>query len=555
MKSKDFFLSNLKSFLVQLDSRKSILIIIILLIITGSFLRIYGINKVYTEYDDIGVISIHKGHIGSKIINPFESIIDYPLKVDMESAHQIENSFLHPFYIAYTWTYAPAQYILLPLIINQDDEFDEVVFKGRIISSIFSISGLCLLFYLMYLINGRLLNWTIPIVLTIPIFSANSILYSHHMSPYSAYFFSTCLRLVLLFKYFFSKITFRQIVFSLSLLFYLSYLTVLFIFPVCLTYLFKLRESDNSKYPNKYLHDFSTLIICFLIAIPGLLVLKSKSGNQGVMPPEFKDLSSIIEITLHLVRQLYISIESIVYGVIRNEYLFTLFLLVIGFLFIKKLVIGYKKLNKTKFYFISIISILLQWIILHLSGVLPLDQTRHMLVILPIFTIVIFYLLMDLKISGYGPLIILLILIVTYGSSKYSVNLIESKFSNFDYKILNDRDEKVILLYQSTLGPLKYYDSSEKKVYFIDMNSFQNHYSKMNFPDEILLVSQQTPIFNNSLYENYKDLLPGLFCNYSIKTLYEKDSKVFFTYNNYAPNSNKNGMFVYQMSRVNENQC
>ena len=126
---------------------------------------------------------------------------------------------------------------------------------------------------------------------------------------------------------------------------------------------------------------------------------------------------------------------------------------------------------------------------------------------------------------------------------------------NFDYKILNDRDEKVILLYQSTLGPLKYYDSSEKKVYFIDMNSFQNHYSKMNFPDEILLVSQQTPIFNNSLYENYKDLLPGLFCNYSIKTLYEKDSKVFFTYNNYAPNSNKNGMFVYQMSRVNENQC
>ena len=549
MKPENSLLSNLKSFLVQLDSRRSILVVISILIIIGSFLRVYGINKVYTEYDDIGVVSIHKGHIGSKNINPVEGFIDYPLEVDMESAHSIENTILLPFYIAYTWTYAPAQYIFLPLLLNEDDEFDVVVFKGRIISTIFSIMALCLLSYLMYVLNGRLLTWINPIVLTIPIFSANSILYAHHMGPYSAYFFSTSLGLVLVYQYFISKITLRKIVILLSLLFYLSYLTVLFALPIFLIYLFKLRDMNNFHCPKKYLHDFLTLLISLIITAPGLLILKTNSGGRGVMPPEFIDISSLIDIVYHLAIQFYVSIESILYGVVRHDYLFVLLFFTIGLLLIKKLVIGYKKLNKTRIYVVSILSILFQWIILHLFGALPLDETRHMLVILPLFTIVIFYAFKDINFKGYSLLAILVISTATYSASIYSVNLIESKYSNFDYNLLNARDEKVILLYRSTLGPLKYYDLSEKQVYFIDMNSFQNHYSKMDFPDEILLVSQQTQIFNEGLYDKYKDLLPDLFCNYSIQSLYEKDSGIYFTYNNYDANSNKNGMFVYQMKK------
>ena len=125
MKPENSLLSNLKSFLVQLDSRRSILVVISILIIIGSFLRVYGITKVYTEYDDIGVVSIHKAHIGSKTIDPLEELISYPLQVDMESAHSIENNLLLPFYIGYTWTYAPGQYVLLPLLLDEDDEFDD----------------------------------------------------------------------------------------------------------------------------------------------------------------------------------------------------------------------------------------------------------------------------------------------------------------------------------------------------------------------------------------------------------------------------------------------
>ena len=80
------------SFFKLLESQKCILIALTILVLTGSFLRIYGVSHVYTEYDDIGVVSIHKAHVGSKEINPIEGLIDYPIKVDMESAHSIENN-------------------------------------------------------------------------------------------------------------------------------------------------------------------------------------------------------------------------------------------------------------------------------------------------------------------------------------------------------------------------------------------------------------------------------------------------------------------------------
>lgn len=219
MKTRNFKYNPLQYFSLPINNKKNILIVVSILILIGSFLRVYGLDKVYTEYDDIGVVSVHKGHIGTKNINIFEGIINSPLLVDMESAYSIENSMKLPFYIAYTWTYAPAQYVILPLLLNNDDSFEEVVFKGRLISAFFSIMSIVLIAYLMYIVSGRVLTWTLPIVITIPIFSANSILYAHHMSPYSAYLFSTCLGLVLLYQYYISKITLRQIIVILAFLF------------------------------------------------------------------------------------------------------------------------------------------------------------------------------------------------------------------------------------------------------------------------------------------------------------------------------------------------
>ena len=555
MKNHNSKYTSLQFFLLRKNNTKHILIVISILILIGSFLRVYGTDKIYTEYDDIGVVSIHKGHIGTKNINIFEGFINYPLIVDMESAYSIENSMLLPFYIAYTWTYAPAQYVLFPLLLDEDDKYVVVVVKGRLISAFFSVMSLVLLAYLMYIVSGRALTWTLPIVLAIPIFSANSILYAHHMSPYSAYLFSTCLGLVLLYQYYISKITLRQIIVILAFLFYLSYLIARFAIPVLLIYLNKLRNQNNKRDLVRYLRDLISVLIGVAITFPGLLNIIINSRARDVISPYFKDTSSLVDIVLHLVIQFYSSVKSILYGVMRHDYLFTILFAVIGLLLIKKLFSGYKKLNESRIYIISILSILFQWIVLHVIGVLPLDETRHMLIILPLITMLIFYVLKDINMKGYGILAILIIALSSYSSTIYSVDLIKSKYSNFDYSFLDKRDEKVILLYRSTLGPMKYYDNGEKKVYFIDMNSFQNNYLTMGFPDEFLLVSQQTKISNEGLYDKYKEKISGLFCNYSIRPLYEKDSDIFFTYNNYPKSSNKNGMFVYQMKKEGNNQC
>jgi len=319
--------------------------------------------------------------------------------------------------------------------------------------------------------------------------------------------------------------------------------------------LHKLKNQNNKRDLIKHRRDLISLLMGIAITFPGLLIVKINSGVRGAISPVFKDTSSLVDIVLYLVIQFYSSVKSILFGVMRHDYLFTILFAVIGLLLIKKLFIGYKKLNESRIYIISILSILFQWIVLYVIGILPLDEIRHMLVILPLITMLIFYVLKDINIKRYGVVAIILITAASLSSTIYSVDLIESKYSNFDYSLLDKRDEEVILLYRSTLGPMKYYDSGEKKVYFIDMNSFQNNYLTMNFPDELLLVSQQTKISNEGLYDKYKEKIPGLFCNYSVRPLYEKDSNIFFTYNNYPASSNKNGMFVYQMKKESANQC
>lgn len=538
-----------------IDSQSFIFFIITLLIFLGFFLRVYGIDKVYTEYDDIGVVSIHKAHLGEKTINPLGKVINYPIKVDMESVHSIENNLILPFYIGFTWTYAPGQYFILPLLLDKDDDFDEVLFKGRILSSIFSIIGIILLAYLMYSINRGVFNWVFPVALSIPIFSSNSILYAHHMSPYSAYFFSMSVGLFLLYQYFIQKITFRKLVVVLSFLFYLSYLTILFAIPSLILYLNNINDTNLSGRINKYLRDLVTLCISILIITPGLLILKTSSGGKGINSPEFDGLLSLHTIFNHLLSQIHVSLVSIVHGFIRFDYLLLFFTITLSLLLAKFFIFDFKKMSQDRLYFISTLSILLQWLILHIFGFLPLDATRHLLIILPIVSFAVFYLLKDTNMKKYSLLLFLLISVASYSASKYSINLIESKFSNFNYSVLDSRNEKVILLYRSTLGPLKYYDNKDKKIYFIDVNSFRTEYESIKFPNEILLVSQQTEIFNERLYEKYKKTLPGIFCNYAIKKIYEKDSETFFTYDNYDANSNKNGMFVYQLKKTNINQC
>ena len=71
----------------------------------------------------------------------------------------------------------------------------------------------------------------------------------------------------------------------------------------------------------------------------------------------------------------------------------------------------------------------------------------------------------------------------------------------------------------------------------------------------MLLVSQSSKISDEDIYPYYQNILKNIFCEYSIKPIIEKDSNVFFTYNNYRNQSNKNGMFVYKMTKSEKSLC
>ena len=189
------------------------------------------------------------------------------------------------------------------------------------------------------------------------------------------------------------------------------------------------------------------------------------------------------------------------------------------------------------------------------SEIINNEYNKSLTFILKYIVILIFYALKDIRIKPYSIFALALVIISSIGATSYSIDLIKSKYSNFDYNLLDARDEKIILLYQWTLGPLKYYDDSEKTVYFIEMNSFQTNYQTIDFPDTLLLVSQDKKISSNNLLGHYKEKLPAIFCHYSIKTLYEKDTNIFFSESNSPFGSQKNGMFIYQLIKSNTNQC
>ena len=153
-------------------------------------LRIYNLTKVYTEYDDIGVLTAHKGYAGTREGNYDYTVLKKTISFSWETLRNLEKSYLLPLYIAYGWTYSPGQYLLYPMILSDDDDYEMKVFKGRIISAFASMATVLLLLLIFVKLNNGL-NWAALFPVSIFVFSQNSILYAHHMSPYSTYCLST----------------------------------------------------------------------------------------------------------------------------------------------------------------------------------------------------------------------------------------------------------------------------------------------------------------------------------------------------------------------------
>ena len=59
-------------------------------------LRIYNLTKVYTEYDDIGVLTFHKGNSGTREGNYDYTVLKKTISFSWETLRNLENSYLFP---------------------------------------------------------------------------------------------------------------------------------------------------------------------------------------------------------------------------------------------------------------------------------------------------------------------------------------------------------------------------------------------------------------------------------------------------------------------------
>ena len=129
---------------------------VLILILLATNLRFYKLTKTYSEYDENFMISLHKGAIEDKNVSINLGPIHKDININIETLHNLEKSILLPLYIAYGSTYSPGQYIILPLILDKNDNYETIVKKNRSIAALASVLTMILLFFLFYRLDKKI---------------------------------------------------------------------------------------------------------------------------------------------------------------------------------------------------------------------------------------------------------------------------------------------------------------------------------------------------------------------------------------------------------------
>lgn len=364
---------------VAVFDTKTTLVLTLLILILGSFLRVYHLEQVYSENDDIGVISVYKQWEETEkqektlFTHPMVKV-SYRVDPDYEKRHLLDSPFF-PIQVALSSTYPPGQYMLYPLLISESDSFSVKHFKARGISAGMGILGLFLFVYLLYLIEGKKVSATGLLPLCVVAFSANTILYSHHMSPYVSLIASYALALVFFHKTLTKDISITRLFLLLGILTVFNYLIVLLV-PI---FGLVLAIQNRLFRPTQLFSSFWKGCLWYGAFFLPLLVLflKTDQGMRGVLPLSFSH--GVFEVFRHLATQFFLAFSSVIASVTShpsmNIGLSIGIVLISGFVFYKQ---G-PKMGENRYFFAAIYLFLLEWILLYQAKKLIMDQTRHML--------------------------------------------------------------------------------------------------------------------------------------------------------------------------------
>lgn len=521
-----------------INNKYIIFLSLIVVVFLAIDLRFYKLSKTFTQYDDVWIHSLHKSAIMDRDVNFNLGPIKKKYSIPIEKIKELEHSFfLFPLYISFSSAYPPGQYLLLPLIFDKNDTFSEIIFKTRSTSAVSSVISILLLIYLFYRIEKKI-SWASVFAISIFSFSTNSILFSHHGSVYSSSCMATVCSIWILYLLNKKEISiFNANIFN-TLLLYFSYLGILFFIPILFL---GLKEKKISILIKEYFtNKFGYMILNIVLILPFFLrFFIHEYPHQYIRGPSS---DNFIELTNHF----NLALKSLISGFIPYNFdFYYLFFILIFVILIINFLIKSKNSEKRILFYCSLIY-LSQWLILHSFNIIPLDQTRHSLIFFPIILTIYFIILSEVRIVNFFLFALILILIpLSYIDTKKVIN---KKISLFDYNYLKNREETNILLYDS-LASMTYFENSNKKVYYISINQFRKNYSKLEIPENFLVVGAHEP-FNLWAESYFKKSLPKLYYDYNIKTLIEIESVENYTYNNYRSNMTwPNGFYVYKFSK------
>ncbi len=519
----------------------------ILILLAGLYLRFYNIDKVYYEYDDIGVIALQKTFIDENYLNinigPFEKV-----KINNEYLKNIEITPFYGLYIAKAWTYAPGQYFIASIFLNKNQSASERHLIVRYLSAIFSILFLLSILTLPFIVNEFYKSYPAAIILLgIAALSQNSIAYSSHASPYAVYMFSMGFGILIIEAYQRKYIKIDSALSMLNLLFIFNYLVILISFIFINIELYK--SFKNGSIRNTIRNLLSKKIIISSIPVIGLMMIINSNVPRGVLPPNW-DNTNTFNYLIYLFERLAVVSRSIFYGGI-NEF----FASIIGIALIIYAMIRYSRwFSKNEYIPLISINIIIIWILLHIIGKFPLDETRHSLVLLPPFIFIGYFFLTELFRyfnNSIVNIIIIIYLIFIFPGIEGAINYKKERSDVLLNKSIIDKyNPNIILTYESTLSPFIFYDeNSDIKIYYLDITNVKKvNWEKISQNSKILLVSHDKPI-NDDMVKKLSLKHQNLFSNYCIIPLIEKNSDIYFPYNSYPENSGQNGVFIYSLIR------
>lgn len=515
--------------------QKIYILFLISIFISSIYLKFSYVTDIFTEYDDIGVITLFKGFLGSKIINLDFLFLDKKIILDEYFFSNFEDNFLLPVYIFWEWTYTPFQYLFYLLANIQSQDVETKILIIRLPSIIFSL--LSIVIFLIILNKLKYSKTTKLISLCLLAYSFNANIYANHAAPYALYIFSGFFGLYNLLNYYKRDCSKKYILIN-NLTLYLSYTNIiLFIgfiyieFKKKNLFLFSLNLLKKHKV---------FLFVNVLIFLP-ILVKFLFSNHTSDMLYRSNYYNEELFWGKELFINLYPVLKFIIVGFVNETFLpiIILVLLIIFLIFIKSKKFKLNILTKCSIIF------LIFWIFLSAFRIIPFGETRHSMILMPfvlmIFSDIFENLLPDKKI------LLIPIFFLIINSTLSNLNVLNSKKTNFEFSKFNKSDLN-IYTYSLTLEPFLLNNYSGK-IYNTDLNAFINNDKLINtYEDEFYLVSTWEKL-SDKLKKKHK-FFNNLTNQYTVNTISEVTTNTTRSYNNSCcETTGKNNFYLYKLTK------